>query len=71
MIKWEKPSIPFTPEMFIILNEFRRMNLRDWNTLFKIAKISWMWTIDYRKTTGRISYKMVRKLQKIWIDLTS
>lgn len=71
MIKWEKPSIPFTNEMFIAIDNYRKMNLRSRDTLFKISKISWKQTVDYRVKTWRISYKMVRKLQKVWIDLTS
>jgi len=64
-------SIPFTEEMFTVIDEFRKMNMREWKTLFKQAKISGRDTIEYRRKTGRISYKMVRKLQKIGIDLSS
>jgi len=67
----EKPSIPFTNSMFLKIDWYRKANMFERDTFFKLAWISWKPTIDYRKKTGRISYKMVRRLQKIWIDLSS
>lgn len=65
------PSIPFTEQMFLSLDKQRREKMLSRDELISIMKISWRATIQYWKKTGRISYKMVRKLLKIWIHLTS
>jgi len=66
-----KPSIPFTKESLKKIEKYKQDNLLSWRELYKKSKIAGRnSSLLYRRKTGRISYNMVKKLQKIGIDLT-
>jgi len=63
-------TVPFTKEMMEEINRVRMKKLLTRNEFYKFSKINSKSAMNYWEQTWRISFKSLKKLQEVGIDLT-